>query len=41
MQAKTQAQISPIDPKVILDRLPERIREALVAYAKYIEIQLR
>ncbi len=37
MQAKTQAQISPIDAKVILERLPERIREAFVARADDIE----
>ncbi|MEL6489032.1 MAG: hypothetical protein AAFQ95_03630 [Cyanobacteria bacterium J06621_3] len=33
MQAKTQEQISSVDARVILERLPERISEALVARA--------
>ena len=37
MQAKTQEQISPVDAKVILERLPERIREALVTRANDME----
>ena len=37
MQTKVQAQLSLIDAKVILERLPERIQEALVARASEIE----
>ncbi|MDZ8056238.1 MAG: hypothetical protein RMX68_012955 [Aulosira sp. ZfuVER01] len=37
MQAKFQEQLSPSDAEVILERLPERIREALVARATEIE----
>ena len=33
MQAKLQEQLSPADAEVILGRLPERIREALIARA--------
>lgn len=37
MQTKVQEQLSPIDAKVILERLPERIQKALVARASEIE----
>lgn len=37
MQAKLQEQLSPTDAKIILERLPTRIREALVARATEIE----
>ncbi|NCJ08008.1 hypothetical protein GS597_16140 [Synechococcales cyanobacterium C] len=37
MQTKIQKQLSPIDAKVILERLPEQIQEALVARASEIE----
>ena len=37
MQAKLQEQLSPADAEVILGRLPERIREALIARADEIE----
>ena len=37
MQTKLQEQLSPTDAEVILERLPERIRAALVAHAKEIE----
>lgn len=37
MQAKFQEQLSPADAEVILGRLPERIRSALVARAAEIE----
>ena len=37
MQAKLQEQLSPTDAKVILERLPERIRVALTAHAAEIE----
>ncbi len=37
MQAKLQEQLSPNDADVILGRLPERIREALIARATEIE----
>jgi hypothetical protein len=37
MQTKVQEQLSPIDAKVILERLPEQIQEALVARASEIE----
>lgn len=37
MQAKLQEQISPVDAEVILGRLPERIRTALIARAAEIE----
>ena len=37
MQAKLQEQLSPVDAGVILDRLPERIRAALIARAAEIE----
>ena len=37
MQAKLQEQLSPVDAEVILERLPERIRVALIARATEIE----
>lgn len=37
MQAKLQEQLSPADAEVILERLPERIRAALIARANEIE----
>ena len=37
MQAKLQEQLSPADAEVILKRLPERIRAALIARAAEIE----
>ena len=37
MQAKLQEQLSPVDAEVILGRLPERIRAALIARAIEIE----
>lgn len=37
MQAKLQDQLSPTDAEVILERLPERIRVALVERALEIE----
>ncbi len=37
MQAKLQEQLSPADAEVILGRLPERIRAALLARATEIE----
>ena len=37
MQTKLQEQLSPADAEVILERLPERIRAALVARANEIE----
>jgi hypothetical protein len=37
MQAKLQEQLSPADAEVILARLPERIRTALIARAVEIE----
>jgi len=37
MQAKLQEQLSPIDAEIILGRLPERIRAALMARAAEIE----
>ncbi len=37
MQAKLQEQLSPTDAKIILERLPERIRAALVMRATEIE----
>ena len=37
MQTQLQEQLSPTDAEVILERLPERIRVALVARAKDIE----
>jgi hypothetical protein len=37
MQTKLQEQLSLIDAEVILERLPERIQEALVARAAEIE----
>lgn len=37
MQAKLQEQLSPSDAEVILERLPERIRAAIVARAAEIE----
>ena len=41
MQAKIQEQLSPIDAKTILERLPKRIREALVARASDIEYPIK
>jgi hypothetical protein len=37
MKAKLQEQLSPADAEVILGRLPERIRAALIARATEIE----
>lgn len=37
MQAKLQEQLSPADAEVILRRLPERIKAALIARAAKIE----
>lgn len=37
MQAKLQEQLSAADAKVILERLPERIRDALIVRATEIE----
>jgi hypothetical protein len=37
MQAKLQEQLSPVDAEVILGRLPERIRAALMVRANEIE----
>lgn len=37
MQAKLQAQFSPADAEIILERSPERIRTALIARAAEIE----
>ncbi len=37
MQAKLQEQLSPADAAVILGRLPERIKAALIARAAKIE----
>lgn len=37
MQAKLQEQLSPADAEIILGRLPERIRLALIARATEIE----
>ncbi len=37
MQAKLQEQLSPVEAEVILGRLPERIRAALIARAIEIE----
>jgi hypothetical protein len=37
MQAKLQEQLSPADAEVILGRLPERIRMALIDHAAEIE----
>lgn len=37
MQAKLQEQLSPADAEVILGRLPERIRTALIERANEIE----
>ena len=37
MQAKLQEQLSPADAEVILGRLPERIRKALIERAAEIE----
>ncbi|WP_009629846.1 hypothetical protein [Synechocystis sp. PCC 7509] len=37
MRTKLQEQLSPADAEVILERLPERIRVALVAHANEIE----
>ena len=37
MQAKLQEQLSPADAEVILGRLPERVRMALIARATEIE----
>jgi hypothetical protein len=37
MQAKLQEQLSPTDAEIILGRLPERIRAALIARAAEIE----
>ncbi len=40
MQAGTLEQLSPADAQVILERLPERIRAALIAHAAEIEYPL-
>jgi hypothetical protein len=37
MQAKLQEQLSAVDAEVILERLPERIRDALIARAAEID----
>lgn len=37
MQAKLQEQLSPADAEVILGRLPERVRAALIARVAEIE----
>ena len=37
MQSKLQEQLSPADAEVILERLPERIRRALIDRATEIE----
>jgi hypothetical protein len=37
MQAKLQEQLTSVDAEVILGRLPERIREALITRATEIE----
>jgi len=37
MQSKLQEQLSPADAEVILERLPERIRTALIDHATEIE----
>lgn len=37
MQAKLQEQLSPADAEVILECLPDRIRDALIARATEIE----
>ncbi len=37
MQAKVQEQLSIVDAEIILERLPERIRAALIARATEIE----
>lgn len=37
MPAKTQEQLSPVAAKVILEHLPERIRNAFVAHAADID----
>lgn len=37
MQAKLQERLSPVDAEVILGRLPERIRTALIGRANEIE----
>lgn len=37
MQAKSQEQLSVVDAEIILKRLPERIRSALIARAADIE----
>ncbi|BAY10730.1 hypothetical protein [Calothrix sp. NIES-2098] len=37
MQAKLQEQLSSADAEVILERLPERIKAALIAHAAEIE----
>jgi hypothetical protein len=37
MQAKSKEQLSPLDAEAILERLPERIRVALIARATEIE----
>ncbi|HEY9711467.1 MAG TPA: hypothetical protein V6D48_24885 [Oculatellaceae cyanobacterium] len=37
MQAKLQEQLSPADAEIILGRLPERIRSALIARSAEIE----
>jgi hypothetical protein len=41
MQAKLQEQLSDADAEVILGRLPERIREALIARATEIEYPVK
>jgi hypothetical protein len=37
MKAKLQEQLTPADAEVILGRLPERIREAIIAHATEIK----
>lgn len=37
MQAKTEEQLSPADSQIILERLPHRIRNALIARSREID----
>lgn len=37
MQTKIDEQLSPVDTQVILERLPQRIRDALIARAAEID----
>ena len=40
MQTKIEEQLSPADSKIILDRLPHRIREALMARSQEIDYRI-